>query len=321
MGSLDALFQNETVFMVTVFVAVVSFVGLIAMILLAPKAKTGEEAPTAPTGGFGRQAGSDAYDWDEEWDEMVRESERGAMAKYLLPTEKKERKRLSERLMHAGLYNKNAVLVYSLSKIVMIGLAVLLGFAASSAGLMNLKDGLIAGALAGLLGTVGPSVWLDQRKKQRQTSLQRALPDALDVIVICVEAGLSLPASFKKVSMELHSAHPLLAGEFVIAQREIQMGCTTGEALRRFAGRFDLEELRSLAAVITQTEKFGASVVKALRVHADSLRIRRLHLAEERAQKAVVKLLIPTALFIFPALFVVVLGPAMFDIMRALDQF
>jgi tight adherence protein C len=140
------------------------------------------------------------------------------------------------------------------------------------------------------------------------------MPDALDVIVVCLEGGLSLPGSIHRVSTELRTAHRTLAAEMTIVQREIQLGRSTGEALQRFANRFDVEELRSLASVILQAERFGASVIKALKVHADSLRLKRRQKAEEMAQKASVKLVFPTVLFIFPSLFVVLVGPAVFDI-------
>src|ERR1051326_2623328 len=112
-------------------------------------------------------------------------------------------------------------------------------------------------------------------KKKRQANFRRALPDALDVLGICLEGGLSLPASLKRISSELRMVHPVLAAELAIVQREVQLGRTSGEALRKMGERTDLEELRSLASVILQSEKFGASLVKSLRVHADTLRVKR----------------------------------------------
>jgi tight adherence protein C len=150
--------------------------------------------------------------------------------------------------------------------------------------------------------------------------MRRALPDALDLLVICVEAGLSLPAALVRITKELRSAYPMLALEMMIVHREIQLGHTTGEALKRFGDRFDLEEVRSLASVIRQAERFGASIVNAIRVHAETLRHLRLEQARERAQKATVKLLFPTVLCIFPAMFVVILGPAVFDILELFDR-
>jgi len=167
---------------------------------------------------------------------------------------------------------------------------------------------------------IGPSFWLDGCKKKRQTSFRRSLPDALDLLVICLEGGLSLPGSLKRVGSELRTAHPVLALELSIVQREIQLGHSPGEALQKMGARTDLEEIRSLASVITQSERFGASLVKSLRVHAETLRLKRQQRAEELAQKAAVKILFPTLLLIFPAVFVVILGPAAFQIMEYLSQ-
>jgi tight adherence protein C len=122
------------------------------------------------------------------------------------------------------------------------------------------------------------------------------------------------------VAGELKNTHPLLASELNIVQREIQLGQSSGESLAHLGERSDLEEIRSLAAVITQADRFGASLVKSLRVHADTLRLKRQQRAEEMAQKAGTKILFPTLLFIFPAIFVVILGPAAIQIMDMLGK-
>src|SRR5262249_34160583 len=163
---------------------------------------------------------------------------------------------------------------------------------------------VIFGAFFGIFGLIAPSFWLDRRKASRQTAFRRALPDAMDVLVICLEGGLSLPGAIRRVASELQTAHPELAKEMNIVQREIQLGRTPGEALRRLADRSDLEEIRALASVIAQAERYGASLVRVLRIHADSLRIKRVQYAEELAQKASVKILFPTLLFILPCVFV-----------------
>src|SRR5262249_12604771 len=152
-----------------------------------------------------------------------------------------------------------------------------------------------------------------------QIMFRRALPDALDVLVICLEGGLSLTGAFKRVASELRTAHPGLATEMLIVEHEIQLGRPIGEAMRQFGERADLEEVRSLASVISQSERFGASLTKALRVHAESLREKRLQRAEEMAQKAATKIIFPTLLFIFPGVFIVILGPAAIQIVRALS--
>jgi len=135
--------------------------------------------------------------------------------------------------------------------------------------------------------------------------------------VICVEGGLSLVGAIRRVAGDLRTVHVELAAELEIVQREVQLGQTAGEALRRFGERSDMEEIRSLASVIIQAERFGAGLNKSLRIHADTLRMKRQQRAEEMAQKAGTKVLFPTLLFIFPAIFVVILGPAMIQISQS----
>jgi tight adherence protein C len=199
-------------------------------------------------------------------------------------------------------------------KMLLIVSPMVLALAAVSARLLPLEGGLAAGAALGIVGIVGPGLWLNRRKVARQTAFRRALPDALDVLVICLEGGLSLSGALRRVAAELRTAHPLLAAELNIAQREVQLGQSSGDALRHFADRAELEEVRTLASVISQSERFGASLVKALRVHAESLRIKRLQLAEELAHKAATKVLFPTILCILPGVFIVILGPGVIQV-------
>jgi len=237
------------------------------------------------------------------------------MGASLLPKDEEGRTRLQTRLTHAGLYSRQAMVVFlGVKMALMVGPAVL-GLLLGVAGLVPVRTGVLVGALLGASGMVGPSFWLDKRKAARQTAFRRALPDALDVMVICLEGGLSLPGAIRRVGGELRTAHPMLAAELGIVQREIQLGRTPGEALQHFATRCDLEEVRGLASVIAQAERFGASIAKALRVHAETLRVKRLQYAEEMAQKAATKLLIPTILCILPCVFVVVMSPAVIQIM------
>lgn len=256
----------------------------------------------------------------EPVDNLLTNGGNGRLTRLLSPANHEGRKQIGDRLVQAGIYRRNSLPAYLLMKSLLIALPVSLGFAASSAGLLTFNQAIVSGLITGIIGTIAPGFWLDAQRSRRQTTLRRALPDALDVIIVCVEGGLSLPASFARVASELRGVHPLLAAEMKIVQREIQLGRSTGEALKNFANRFDLEELRGLASVVLQAERFGASVVKALRVHADSLREKRLQRAEEMAAKAAVKLLFPTVFFIFPALFVVILGPAAFDIIELMNK-
>lgn len=231
------------------------------------------------------------------------------MGAVLVPEKEEERTKLQARLVHAGFYGPQAMVVFLGVKLLLIVGPAVLGATVGALGLVPFQLALITGCLLGAFGLIGPSFWLDLRKGARQTTFRRSLPDALDVLVICLEGGASLPAALRRVAAELRTAHPLLAAELNIAQREIQLGRSPGEALRQFAVRADLEELRGLATVILQSEKFGSSLVKALRVHAETMRGKRILFAEEMAQKSVVKLLFPTVLFILPALFIAVLGP------------
>lgn len=233
-----------------------------------------------------------------------------------IPSDAEERTRLQTRLVHAGLYGKQAMVVFLGLKVFLMFAPTVLGVVAGTIGLVTMQTGLLVGACCAIAGMIGPSFWLDRRKSQRQTCFRRALPDALDLLVICLEGGLSLSGALRRMAGELQTAHPVLGAELHIVQREIQLGRTTGDALRKMGERADLEEIRSLASVILQAEKFGASLAKSLRVHSEMLRLKRMQQAEERAQKAATKVLFPTVLFILPAMFVVILGPAIIHVMK-----
>jgi tight adherence protein C len=149
--------------------------------------------------------------------------------------------------------------------------------------------------------------------RKRQQALRQALPDALDMLVLCLEGGVSMLSAFQRVTSEVQVVHPLLGYEMNIMQREIQLGLSTGEAWKKMGERCGLDDVRDLACVLLQSERFGASVVKALRTYAESWRLERQQHAEETAQKAAVKIIFPTLLCIFPAIFIVLLGPAAFQ--------
>ncbi len=236
----------------------------------------------------------------------------------LVPNNEEERTLLQARLIHAGLYGRQAMVVFLGVKLLLMTLPVLLGALMGLVGLVPVTLGVLVGTVFSTVGMIGPSFWLDSRKAARQLEFRRALPDVLDVIVICLEGGLSLSGALRYVAEDLRTAHPLMADELNIAQREVQLGLSPGESLRKLAERADLEEIRSLASVIIQADRLGASLIKSLRTHADTLRLKRRQHAEEMAQKAGTKILFPTILFIFPALFVVILAPGLIQIMEML---
>ena len=163
------------------------------------------------------------------------------------------------------------------------------------------------------LGFIVPGLWLGSQIRKRRASLAAALPDALDMLVLCLEGGVRFNAAMLRMTDEIQIVHPDLAMELNIVQREMQLGLSAGEALKKFAGRCGLSDVRDLAIVVLQSERYGASIAKALRNYSESARIARQQDAEEQAQKASVKILFPTLLCIFPAIFIVILGPAAFQ--------
>jgi tight adherence protein C len=174
----------------------------------------------------------------------------------------------------------------------------------------------VLGAL--VLGYLLPELWLVWRVHARQHRLRLALPDALDLLVICVEAGLGLDQSLMRVAEELRITHPELSDEFGLVNLEMRVGKTRLDALRELARRTGLEDIKALVAMLIQTERFGTSVAQSLRVHSDDLRIRRRQRAEEMSAKTTVKMVPPLVFFIFPALMAVILGPAVIAVIRQL---
>lgn len=224
----------------------------------------------------------------------------------LLPNNERQRTQLRSRLSRAGIYAPLGVAAY-------LALRFSLRFAAPPALLVAVFWGyldLCWAAVAACAGFLAPELWLGRVAARRQLVLAGSLPDFLDLLVACLEGGQSVQAAMQRVSDELRIAHPVLSQEMSVVQREIELGGTPAAALRRCADRSGTESIRSLGAFVEQTQRFGTTLVDALRDHADLLRTQREQRAEERAQRAAVKILFPTLLFIFPAIFVVLAGPA-----------
>ena len=239
------------------------------------------------------------------------------MGQIIVPDDEDERTKLRARLVQAGLYHRQAMHIFLGVKLAMLGLATVVGIGLTTTKILPPTQALPLASALFLAGMVGPSFWLDKVKAKRQSILRRGLPDALDVLIICLEGGLGLQGGIKRVADELSGAHPLLGSELKIVDREIHIGRSPGEALDHFGRRSDLEEVISLASVVTQSERFGASLVKSLRTHSDTLRGKRKQKAEEKAQKASTLILAPTLLFIFPALFIILLAPAVYQVMKS----
>jgi tight adherence protein C len=169
---------------------------------------------------------------------------------------------------------------------------------------------------AGVLGFLLPDMWLQSRVRARQHRLRMGLPDALDLLVICVEVGLGLDQALLRVAQEMQVAHTELSEELQLVNLEMRVGKSRIEALRSLARRTGLDDIKALVGMLVQTERFGTSVAQSLRVHSDDLRTRRRQRAEEMSAKTTVKMVPALVLFIFPALLVVVLGPAVLTFMR-----
>jgi len=174
--------------------------------------------------------------------------------------------------------------------------------------------------LATGIGFFGPNEYVRRMAARRQHEMARGLPNALDLLVVCVEAGLGLNQALVRVSEEIERLSPVLSEQFALVNLEIRAGTPRDDAFRNMGERTGLDDLKSLMAMLIQTDRFGTSIAQALRVQADTLRTKRRQRAEEAAAKTTIKLVFPLVLFIFPAMFVVILGSAMIQIFQALGR-
>src|ERR1700733_2491892 len=224
----------------------------------------------------------------------------------LMPKSENEVSVIKKRLMLAGYRNENAVKIFYGSKVLVPALLALI---AMVTGLANLGPFFVyLVALGG--GFLAPDFWLGKQITKRQKKLTRGLPDVLDLLVICMEAGLSLDQATSRCAEELHDSQPEICDELGLVVLEQRAGRPRSEAWKNMADRTGVDSLRNLVSMLVQTEQFGTSIAKMLRVHSDTLRVQRIQMVEELAAKTSVKLVFPLVLFIFPALFLVTLGPA-----------
>jgi len=238
----------------------------------------------------------------------------------LLPPSAAEAKKLQQQLMQAGFRSPGAAVTYRAIQV--FTLAGLPALVALGSALMArpLQSAVLYILFAFVIGFFLPRYALRRMIRSRQQLVRWGLADALDLMVISIEAGLGLNAAMMKVSSELKEVHPDISDEFELANLEIRVGRDRDEALRNLAERTGVDDLRSLVAMLIQTDKFGTSIAKAIRAFSDSLRTKRRQRAEQAAQKAAVKLLFPLACFLFPTLFIAILGPAALQLMDTLGK-
>jgi tight adherence protein C len=232
----------------------------------------------------------------------------------MLPRSSEEMSRQELKMAQAGIRRRDAAIVLYGVK---LALASTFFVALLATGYWK-QNPLLYSVLAVLAGALPPDLWLARRIRNRKDNIQRALPDAMDLTVVCVEAGLGLDQSLMRIGQELRPSYPELSEEIHIYGLEVNAGKKRSDALRNLGKRSDVDDLKSLVAVLIQTDRFGTGVSQALRTFADSMRTKRRQRAEERAAKMSIKMIPPLAFFIFPAMFVVLLGPAMIGIIRHL---
>ena len=226
-----------------------------------------------------------------------------------LPTGE-DKEALQSGLVRAGIRSQGAPMIFLGAKAVFaVGFAVgwiVLNFALAR----PIGSIFFSGMVAGVVGFYTPTMWLAMKAGGRRGRIQQALPDALDLLVVCVEAGLGLTAAIERVGREIAIASPALSDEFLLVNQEIRTGLSRSDALRRLARRTGVEDLYALSAMLIQADKLGTSIAQSLRAHAESMRTKRRQRAEQQARKAGIKLAFPLVFLIFPAIFIVLLYPA-----------
>jgi len=238
----------------------------------------------------------------------------------LLPPSAAEAKKLQKQLMQAGFRSTSAPVVYrAIQLMTMASLPAVVAFVCAVMA-RPVSSALLWILLAFVIGFFLPRYALRRMIRSRQQLVRWGLADALDLMVISIEAGLGLNAAMMKVSSELKEVHPDICDEFELANLEIRVGRERDEALRNLAERTGVDDLHSLVAMLIQTDRFGTSIARAIRAFSDSLRTKRRQRAEQAAQKAAVKLLLPLACFLFPTLFIAILGPAALTLIDTLGK-
>ena len=240
---------------------------------------------------------------------------RGRLGAVLRPRDKKEIEALKDRVIQAGLYNRDAVDLYlSVRLRLMMGglvLSLLMAASAEDPSVAVLFFCFIMG-----LAFVGPSIWLSARTKERQTEIMRSLPSTVDLLVTCLEAGLGLEQAMERVSASDRTGEDLLARELRITMAEMKAGLETKVAWRKMAARIGMEDINTLCAVVTQASALGTNIAGMLRDHAKVMRQHRLLQLEEQAGKANAKLTLPLTMCLLPAVLILLLGPAVIMIMQ-----
>lgn len=235
----------------------------------------------------------------------------------MIPRPTSDMSKLEKRLVQAGIRRKDGIYLFYGFQVSLV-VALLVTFTIT--GLLAANP-LVYTALSVFLGALLPDIWLKWKAARRQDQIQFGLPDSLDLLVVCVEAGLGLDQALMRISQEMREAHRALSEELQLYALEVNAGRSRAAALRNLGERSGVDDMRALAAVLIQTDRFGTSVAQSLRVFSDTMRSKRRQRAEERAAKMGVKMIPPMVLFVFPSIFIVVIGPAIIGFIKVLLPF
>lgn len=303
--------------MILVFLAVLALVFAIVMLLTNRKGET--EARLEKLVGKQSQSedGSERVSFLDKKEETLASKVSKPLHKISSLDERTSRQNLRLKLIQAGYHSDQAIYNYLALK-VFLPMAFVGFYLLTRIYYKFASEAILAVSLLLLLGFFVPNLWVWLMTKARQERIFKGLPDALDLMVVCVESGLGLDMTFKRVGEEIKPMCKDLADEFNLTNLEIRAGKSRNEAFKNMSLRTKSPEVNSLMTVLSQTSRFGTSLAVSLRVHADSMRIKRRQIAEETAAKAAVKLIFPLVLFIFPAILVVLIGPGVIKIVKYL---
>ena len=241
-----------------------------------------------------------------------------ALSKVLQPKTELEENNLKVRLANAGFNTPNAPTFFLAIKLVCLGAGIFIGGGYGAIAYGMTFGGTASLVIGGALGCYLPEIIVRILRNQRRDRIFLSLPDALDLLVVCVEAGLGLDAAMRRVAEELADAAPDVCQELNLANLQLQMGRPRREVLHDLGIRTGVDDMKALVAILIQADRFGSSVAQALRVQSDSMRVKRSQRAEEKAAQTAVKMIFPLVLFIFPGIFVVLVGPAAIMLIRNL---
>lgn len=236
-----------------------------------------------------------------------------AAARPFMPENEAKQVVIRRSLARAGIYTPSGIRMVAAAKVLCLAFGLVLGYVVGSA----IDFTFLAVSVGGLIGYLLPLFWLKLKTKSNQLALNNGLADALDLMVVCVEAGLTVDSAMLRIGQELATVHPAISREMGLAHMETRVGLSRTEAMRNIGLRTGNPALQSLASMLIQAERFGTSIADALRIHSETLRVNRQMAAEEIAGKASVKMSFPLVLCIFPSTFIVLAGPTILQLMKS----